>query len=114
MPTASSSLPAAAKLARESICLTLSCRLSLTRATRIRSLLVHEGRKYRLVGIGEDGSGLYRHRQFGRDDFWIRLPDGKEKPWSYLTCFGRKRTARPARRRPLAATTPERCEDLPL
>jgi hypothetical protein len=58
-------------------------------------LLVQDGRKYRLVGIGEDGSGLYRHRQFGRDDFWIRFPDGSEKPWNYLTRFGRKRPLAP-------------------
>jgi hypothetical protein len=58
-------------------------------------LLVHEGRKYRLVGVSEDGSGLYRHRLFGRDDFWIRLPDGSESPWSYLTYSGRKRPLAP-------------------
>jgi hypothetical protein len=63
---------------------------------RIRRLLVRDGRKYRLIGIAEDGSGLYRYRRFGLDDFWMRTADGSEQPWSYLTRFGRKRPLPPA------------------
>jgi hypothetical protein len=63
--------------------------------TRIRRLLVRGGRKYRLVGVAEDGSGLYRYRRLGRDDFWIRTADGSEQPWNYLTRFGRKRPLLP-------------------
>jgi hypothetical protein len=57
--------------------------------------LRREGRWYRLVALSPDGDLLYEHRSRWRRDYWLRRPDGSERPWNYRTLFGRKRPRQP-------------------
>jgi hypothetical protein len=63
--------------------------------TRKRShSLIRNGREYELVATARDGSALYRGLS-RRREFWLQRADGGERPWSYITRFGRRRPLPP-------------------
>jgi hypothetical protein len=64
-------------------------------ATTRPGSLIRNGRKYHLVATASDGSALYRARRFGWSEFWLQRVEAGERPWNYLTRFGRRRPLPP-------------------
>jgi hypothetical protein len=56
--------------------------------------LIRNGRGYGLVATASDGSTLYESR-LPRREFWLRRAEGGERPWNYVTRFGRRRPLPP-------------------
>jgi len=78
--------------------------------SRVRRLLVQQGRKYRLAAIATDGSALYRGRHRGETDYWIRTGEGSELPWYFRSYFGRRRPLPPPNGDGWLAAAPRRVE----
>src|SRR3954454_17013609 len=78
--------------------------------SRVRRVLVQQGHKYRLAATASDGSALYRGRQAGQTDYWMRTHAGLELRWHFRTYFGRRRPLPPPNGGRWLAARPGRVE----